>query len=63
MVNNGGTVFLGETTELIGTEHILSKRAKNEKVRERLLTIIKGLEEDFKRMGNTFEVQIQLLVI
>lgn len=51
VVNHGGTVFLGETTELIGTEHILSKRAKNEKVRERLVTIIKGLEEDFKRMG------------
>ncbi|XJZ28250.1 UxaA family hydrolase [Bacillota bacterium Lsc_1132] len=51
LVKEGGTVFLGETTELIGTEHILAKRAKNDEVKERLMKIIKGLEIDFDRLG------------
>lgn len=51
VVNASGTVILGETTELIGTEHILAKRASNEDVKDKLLKIIKGLEQDFDRLG------------
>jgi altronate dehydratase large subunit len=34
LVKEGGCVMLGETTELIGTEHILAGRAKDEKVKK-----------------------------
>ncbi|QAT60420.1 altronate dehydratase [Acidilutibacter cellobiosedens] len=51
LIKEGGTVFLGETTELIGTEHILAKRAKNEKVKNDILKIVKDLEKEFIRLG------------
>jgi D-galactarate dehydratase / Altronate hydrolase, C terminus. len=51
LVEAGGTVILGETTELIGTEHILAARAKNERVKNQILTIVHGLEEEFHRLG------------
>ncbi len=43
----GGTVMLGETTELIGTEHILASRAKDDVVRENILAIVGDLEKQF----------------
>jgi altronate dehydratase large subunit len=51
LIENGGTVLLGETTELIGTEHILGRRAKNEKVKENIYKIIKDLENQFIETG------------
>lgn len=51
LIGAGGSVMLGETTELIGTEHILARRAKDEFVRHRILAIVKGLEAEFVRMG------------
>ncbi|MDI3530023.1 MAG: altronate dehydratase large subunit [Thermoanaerobacter sp.] len=51
LVKEGGTVFLGETTELIGAEHILINRAKNEKVKDDILKIVKSLENEFIRLG------------
>lgn len=51
LIKAGGTVLLGETTELIGTEHILAARAKNEKVKNNILSIVKGLENEFIRLG------------
>lgn len=51
LVAAGGSVMFGETTELIGTEHILARRAKDEHTRERLLTIIHGLEQQFADLG------------
>jgi len=51
LVREGGTVILGETTEMIGTEKILARRAKDERVREKLLKIIQGLENEFERLG------------
>ncbi len=47
----GGTIMLGETTELIGTEHILASRAKDETVRENILAIVGDLEEQFIENG------------
>jgi altronate dehydratase large subunit len=40
LVEQGCSVILTETTELIGTSHILMRRAKNEQVAERIKTII-----------------------
>ncbi len=51
LINENGTVILGETTELIGTEHILSKRAIDKKTSEKLLTMINGLEQIFFEQG------------
>lgn len=51
LIEEGGIVFLGETTELIGTEHILAGRAKDENVKNDILRIVKGLENEFHRLG------------
>lgn len=47
IVAEGGTVLLGETTELIGTEHMLAARAKDESVAKDILNIIGDLEHQF----------------
>ena len=40
LVDRGGTVILTETTEMIGTAHILSRRAKDKDVADRIVQII-----------------------
>lgn len=55
IVVEGGTVFLGETTELIGTEHILIARAKDEKVAQDIQMIIGDLEHQF--IANNIDVR------
>ncbi len=44
LVREGGTVILSETTESIGAEHILAKRAINRMVRKKILEIVKRTE-------------------
>ncbi|ADL69921.1 Altronate dehydratase [Thermoanaerobacterium thermosaccharolyticum DSM 571] len=51
IVENGGTVMLGETTEFIGADHILAKRAKNEDVKNKILKIVSDLENEFIRLN------------
>ena len=51
MVELGGTAILSETTELIGAEHILAKRAKDEKVKEKLYKIIERYEQSLELVG------------
>ncbi|KUH59527.1 carbohydrate hydrolase [Tractidigestivibacter scatoligenes] len=51
VVGAGGTVFLGETTELIGTEHILARRAASPKVRDDILRLVGTLENDLVASG------------
>ena len=51
VVDEGGTVFLGETTELIGTEHILARRAASPKVRDDILRLVGTLENDLVASG------------
>lgn len=51
LVNQGGTVILSETPEMIGAEKILASRCKDQEVREKLLKMIKDFEEDFLRVG------------
>lgn len=43
-VRQGGTVILSETTESIGAEHILARRAVNKAVRKKILEIVKRTE-------------------
>ncbi len=42
IIEHGGTVIFGETSELAGAEHILARRAVNEKVRETFLSTVKA---------------------
>ena len=45
IVKDGGTSILAETTEAVGTEHILARRAVNETVGQNFLDIVKRYEE------------------
>ena len=51
VANAGGTVMLGETTELIGTEEILSRRATSKQVQKNIASIIKNLEQSLLATG------------
>jgi altronate dehydratase large subunit len=44
LIEEGGTIILSETTESIGAEHILAKRAINKKVRKKILEIVRRTE-------------------
>lgn len=48
MVEYGATTVLSETTEFIGAEHILARRAKNEEVKQRIYDIVNRYEEHIK---------------
>ena len=45
IVRQGGTVVLGETTEVYGAEHLLTRRARNREVGEQLVDRIRWWEE------------------
>lgn len=51
VVAAGGTVMLGETTELIGTEDILAARGAAPEVSEDVYRIVHGLEKSFAEAG------------
>lgn len=51
VVAAGGTVMLGETTELIGTEDILADRANSFEVAQDIYRIVGGLERSFADTG------------
>ena len=51
VVKSGGTAFFGETTEIIGAEHILSKRAVNKNVAQDIIDVALATEERGKRIG------------
>ena len=44
IVENGGTVIFSESTEIIGAEHILQKRARNEEVARKILEAARSNE-------------------
>lgn len=48
MVEYGATTVLSETTEFIGAEHILARRAKDEEVKQRIYDIVNRYEEHIK---------------
>ncbi|MHB1684499.1 MAG: UxaA family hydrolase [Bacilli bacterium] len=51
IIADGGTVVFGETTELIGAEHILARRAVSNEVAERLVGCVNRYEEAVLRIG------------
>ncbi|ANU14550.1 Altronate hydrolase [Planococcus halocryophilus Or1] len=56
IVKDGGTSILAETTEAVGTEHILARRAINETVGQRFLDIVKRYEERARAAGEDIRV-------
>ncbi|WP_165769157.1 UxaA family hydrolase [Virgibacillus profundi] len=44
IVNNNGTVVLSEVTEMVGAESVLARRAKDDELKNDLLTMIKKYE-------------------
>lgn len=51
LVNLGSTSILSETTEFIGAEHILAKRAKNKEVKNRIYEIVHRYEKALQLVG------------
>lgn len=51
VIDNGGTCIFGETTEFIGAEHILAKRAVNPQVGQKILDIVARMENRAMAMG------------
>ena len=51
----GATAVLAETTEIIGAEHLLVKRARNRAVGEKLLAMISGYKRYLNQFGGSFD--------
>jgi len=52
LIDLGGTAIFGETTEVVGAEHLLARRAKNQEVAAKLLALVERLEERVKASGS-----------
>jgi len=50
LIDLGGRVVFSETTEVIGAEHILARRAVSREVAEKLLEVVRRVEEKAKSM-------------
>ncbi|MCW4037483.1 MAG: UxaA family hydrolase [Candidatus Bathyarchaeota archaeon] len=57
LVEAGGTAMFGETTEVIGAEHLLVKRAINPKVADEILRAVRSNEERAKATGEDIRGQ------
>jgi len=51
LVDLGATVIFGETTEFIGAEHILARRARTPQVGEKIYEIVRRMEARAKSLG------------
>jgi altronate dehydratase large subunit len=51
VVAAGGAVILSETTELLGAEHILARRAVDAQVGQRIVDIVAAVEQEVRRLG------------
>jgi altronate dehydratase large subunit len=51
VVDAGGTAILSETTELMGAEHVLARRARNEEVARRIFEIVANVEKAANAVG------------
>ncbi len=51
LVDNGGTCVFGETTEFMGAEHILTRRAATPEVAQRIIDIVARMEKRAMAMG------------
>ena len=55
VVRQGGTVVLGETTEIYGAEHLLTRRARSGEVAEKLLERIRWWEQHVAMFGASID--------
>ncbi|SFL17122.1 altronate dehydratase large subunit [Paenibacillus sp. 1_12] len=51
LIQAGGGVVIGETTEIIGAEHVLASRCATPETSEQLYTIVNRFEKEVERMG------------
>jgi altronate dehydratase large subunit len=51
LIDEGGTVIIGETQEMTGTEHVLARRAVNDDIARDIFKVIKQQEARMKGMG------------
>ena len=51
IVKEGGTSILSETTEFIGAEHLLARRAINKEVHDRIFEIVHRYEDSLRLVG------------
>jgi altronate hydrolase len=54
IVREGGTVVLAETTEIFGAEHLLLRRAKDEKTAKKLLDCVNYYKAYLRQFGGSF---------
>ena len=55
VVRQGGTVVLGETTEIYGAEHLLTRRARSPEVADKLIERIRWWERHAATFGATID--------
>ncbi|HOG15744.1 MAG: (2R)-sulfolactate sulfo-lyase subunit beta [Syntrophaceae bacterium PtaU1.Bin231] len=51
VVRCGGTSVLGEVTEFIGAEHLLVRHARNKEIGDKILALVKRIEDRAKSVG------------
>lgn len=51
LLAEGGTIVMGETTEIIGAEHLVAEKAVSEEVKDKLYQAIARFENEIERMG------------
>ncbi|KRF51179.1 carbohydrate hydrolase [Bacillus sp. Soil768D1] len=51
LLNQGGTIVMGETTEIIGAEHIVAQKAESEEVANKLYAYVNKFEKEVERIG------------
>ncbi|MBW1960702.1 MAG: UxaA family hydrolase [Deltaproteobacteria bacterium] len=52
LIDAGGSAVFGETTELVGAEHFLAHRCETEQVAEKLVGMVKDLEDRVRQCGS-----------
>jgi altronate dehydratase large subunit len=51
LIEAGGSAVFGETTEVVGAEHILARRCENQAVADKLLDLVDTLEKRVRQSG------------
>lgn len=51
LINQGGTIVMGETTEIIGAEHLVAESAINEEVANKVYAYVDKFEKEVERIG------------
>ncbi len=51
ILGEGGTIVMGETTEIIGAEHLVAAKAVNQDVKDKLYRAVAQFEDEIERMG------------